>query len=100
MTTDEQNEAITSTGAPPSSMTRERARNRLQAKRDFWANVVAYVVVNAFFVLAWAVTGGGYFWPVWIMGAWGVGVVMHAYNVFVQRPITESDVDRELRRQP
>jgi len=34
-----------------------------------------YVIVNMFLVLVWAVSGLGYFWPVWPILGWGLGVV-------------------------
>jgi hypothetical protein len=77
---------------------RDAARRRVQARRDFANHVVAYVVVNAFLVVVWAVTGGGYFWPAWVIGGWGVGLVLHAWDVYLRRPVTEADVDAELRR--
>lgn len=77
---------------------REAARRRVAARRDFASHCVAYVIVNGFLVVVWALTGRGYFWPVWVLGAWGVGVVLHAWDVFVRRPVTEADVDAELER--
>ncbi len=77
---------------------RERARKRLEAKRDLVNHVVAYVVTNAFIVLVWAFTGAGYFWPGWVIGGWGVGLVLHVWDTFYRRPITDADVDRELQR--
>jgi hypothetical protein len=78
---------------------RQQARKRVQARRDFGAHLVSYVVVNAFLVMVWAVTGGGYFWPIWIIGGWGAGLALHAWDVFVRKPITEADIDEELARQ-
>ncbi len=75
------------------------ARKRLEARRDFAGHVVAYVVVNVFLVGIWAFTGAGYFWPAWALGGWGVGLALHAWDVYLKRPITEEDVDAELRRQ-
>ena len=43
-------------------------------------------------------TGAGYFWPAWVLGCWGAGLVLHAWEAFVRRPITDSDIDAELRR--
>ena len=77
---------------------RELARTRVQAKRDFSSHLLAYVVINAFLVGVWAITGGGYFWPAWVLAGWGVGLVLHAWDVFWRRPVTESDVDAELHR--
>jgi hypothetical protein len=78
---------------------RERARKRLQDRRDFASHAVAYVVVNAFLIGVWALTGGGYFWPAWVLGAWGAGLVLHAWETFAHRPLTEHDIDTELERQ-
>ena len=77
---------------------REAARQRLQAKRDFGSHLVAYVVVNIFLVVVWAVTGAGYFWPIWVIGGWGIGLVLHAWDVFWRRPVTEADIDAEMAR--
>ena len=84
--------------ATPIAPEREQARKRLQAKRDFAADAVAYVIVNAFLIGIWAFTGAGYFWPAWVLGGWGVGLAFHAWDTFWRRPITESDIDKELER--
>ncbi|TFD80352.1 2TM domain-containing protein [Cryobacterium sp. Sr8] len=55
------------------------------------------MVVNAFLVGVWAVTGRGYFWPGWVLAGWGVALRLDAWNALYRRPITESDIDRELR---
>jgi hypothetical protein len=78
---------------------RAEARKRLEARREFGSHFVAYVVINAFLIMAWAVTGAGYFWPVWVLAGWGAGLALHAWDAFVRRPIRETDIDAELRRQ-
>ena len=78
---------------------RERVRKHLEARRSLGTDAVAYVVVNAFLVLVWALSGQGYFWPAWVMGAWGIGLVMHAWDVFLRKDVTEADIDAELRKQ-
>jgi len=45
----------------------------------------------------WALSGGGYFWPAWVMAAWGVGIVFQVWD-YLRPPITEVDVDAEVRR--
>jgi hypothetical protein len=81
----------------PSDEARHRARQRIQAKRDFFSHLVAFVVVNGFLTGVWAMTGG-YFWPAWVIAAWGAGLVLHAWDVLWRRPVSEADVDRELGR--
>lgn len=88
-------------GAEPEPMSadRERARRRLERKKKFRDDLVAYVVINAFLVVIWTVSGHGYFWPGWVMGGWGVFLLLDAWNLYFRGTITEADVDRELRRQ-
>jgi hypothetical protein len=94
-TLDERPEAGVTLGADAD---RVEARKRLEARRGFMSNAVAYVVINAFLIGIWAFTGAGYFWPAWVLAAWGAGLVLHAWDVFVRQPITEADIDDELRR--
>jgi len=77
---------------------REQVRKRLQERRDFGSHLVAYVVVNAALIVVWAMTGAGYFWPAWVLACWGAGLGLHAWEVFLRRPVTEADIDEELRR--
>jgi len=86
-------------GTDTSGLTaRAEARKRVEARREFGSHVFVYVVVNAFLIAAWAFTGAGYFWPAWVLAGWGVGVVLHAWDAFLRRPITEADIEAELRR--
>lgn len=77
---------------------RELAVSRVKKRRDFHTHLVAYVVVNAALWAIWAVTGAGYPWPAWVTGGWAIGVVLNAWDVYMRRPITEADVQRELDR--
>jgi hypothetical protein len=77
---------------------RDQARKRLQERRDFGSHLVAYVVVNTSLIVVWAMTGAGYFWPAWVLAGWGAGLVLHAWEVFFRRPVTEADIDEELGR--
>ena len=77
---------------------RHLALARLKKKRDFQGHLVAYVVVNAAVWVIWAVTGGGDPWPAWLTGLWGIGLLMNAWEVYMRRPVTEADVQREIER--
>ena len=80
---------------------RQWAVNRIRAKRAFWVHLAVYVAVNAFLVFIWAVSSGDYFWPVWPMFGWGIGVVAHAVTVYVgPSTISEERIERELRGRP
>lgn len=51
------------------------------ARRELSAHVATFVAVNAALILVWALTGAGYFWPVWSIGGWGIGLVSHWVEV-------------------
>ncbi len=76
---------------------RDAAIKRIKDKRDFKTHAVSYVVVNLFLIGVWAVSGGGYFWPGWVMAGWGIGLVLHGWQTYRgERPITEEDIQREM----
>ena len=77
---------------------RAEALRRLNEKRDFRTHLAVYVIVNAMLVAIWAVTGADFFWPVFPILGWGIGLAIHAYTVFFVRPFTEDDIRREMDR--
>ena len=77
---------------------RKLAVSRLKKKRDFRTHVVIYVIVNVMFVGIWAVTGPGFFWPIFPILGWGIGVGANAWDVYGRKPITEDEVQRETER--
>jgi hypothetical protein len=75
---------------------RERAVELLRKKSELKAHLLAYVLVNAFLVGIWAVTGAGFFWPVFPIMGWGIGVAFNLWDVY-RRPVpTEEQVRREM----
>lgn len=77
---------------------REEAIKRIKQRRDFGSHLLVYVLVNGLLVVIWALTNsGGYFWPVWPMAGWGIGLVMHAWETFGPG-ISESAIDKEMRK--
>ena len=76
----------------------EQARARVVRKRKFRGDLLAYVVINAALIGIWAVTGFGYFWPGWVLAAWGVFLVLDAWDVYYRHDVTEEDIQRELHK--
>src|SRR4051794_27164116 len=56
-------------------------RARRDGRRELSAHVRSYVTVMALLVAIWAVTGMGYFWPIWPILGWGFAIVSHANAV-------------------
>jgi hypothetical protein len=59
---------------------RSEAR-RVSAQREFAEHLRVYVMVMALLVAIWALTGMGYFWPVWPALGWGIGILSHRASV-------------------
>lgn len=95
-TTDDLEEVV---GTTPEAL-REQALRRLKKRRDFKAHATVYVLFNAFLWTIWTVIGlssGSWWpWPLFITFGWGIGVVMNAWDVYIRKPITEADVQREI----
>ncbi len=78
---------------------RDRAIKRLKKRRDFSAHLLVYVLVNAFIVSIWALTNpDGFFWPIFPLAGWGIGVVMNAWDVFHNDEFDEEQIRREMDR--
>ena len=77
---------------------RDRAVRRLRKKAEFRNHVFVYVVVNAALVAVWAWTGAGFFWPMFPMVFWGIGVIFHAKDVYGNDEISEEKIRREIER--
>ena len=89
----------TSYDADREQVLRDKAVRQLKKQRDFRSHVLVYVLVNTFLVVIWVVTGGhGFFWPIFPIAGWGIGVIMNAWDVYGRQEITEDDIHREMDR--
>jgi hypothetical protein len=79
---------------------RDQAIERLKKKRDFRAHVFFFVAVNAFLVAIWAITSDadGFFWPIFPILGWGIGLAANAWDVYGRKPISEDEIRREADR--
>lgn len=91
-----------------SAMTEEQRREvaiqRLKARHDFRVHVVIYVIVNAALVALWYLVSRGadgdvgFFWPIFPIVGWGIGLAIHAYITYFPPTLSEDDIQRELNR--
>jgi predicted membrane channel-forming protein YqfA (hemolysin III family) len=77
---------------------RERALNRLKKKSDFHAHLLVYLLVNASLTGIWFFTGHGYFWPIFPILFWGIGLIMNAWDVYRRHDYTEMEIREEMHR--
>jgi hypothetical protein len=76
---------------------RARAIARLTKKREFFTHLFVYAVVNAVLIAIWAVTGANFFWPIFPLLGWGIGVAFHGWDVYGP-PMSEDRIQREMNR--
>lgn len=77
---------------------RRKALERIEEKKAFRIHLTTYAVINIFLVTIWLVTGMGYFWPIWPMLGWGVGLALHAFALGWDKEPTEEEIAREAAR--
>jgi hypothetical protein len=83
---------------PPADI-RKQARERVEKRRDFKTHLFMYAVVNAVLIAIWAIaTPDALFWPIFVILGWGIGVAGNAWDVYVRKPISDEEIDREEQR--
>jgi hypothetical protein len=86
------------TSAAPGGELREAALLRLRKRRGLQAHVLAYVMVNLLLNGIWLITTpGGFYWPVFPLLGWGIGLAFNVWDVYSPGP-TEDQIQREMRR--
>ena len=82
----------------PDADLRDRARRRIEQKRGFWLHLAIYLAFNGTLVVVWAWTGAAFFWALFPMVLWGIGVAANAWVVFAEQTVSEERVQREIDR--
>jgi hypothetical protein len=84
---------------PSDRSLRDRALERIKKKQEFHVHLLAYVLVNAFLVVIWAVSGtDNFFWPIFSLLGWGIGLAFHAWDAYRENEPTEEQIQREMDR--
>jgi hypothetical protein len=79
---------------------REIAARRVRAKKRFYSHLTAYIIVNLMLVAIWYFTGAGYFWPMWVILFWGIGLIFNAVTTFSRHDISweTKEIEKEVER--
>ena len=82
---------------------RDEARAQLKRKREFRISIAVFLLINALLWILWLLSddrgdANGIPWPLWVTAFWGFGMALSAWNIYGQKPISESEVDEEMRK--
>jgi hypothetical protein len=88
----------TPAGPAADGQLRQRAIARIRMQNFFKLALVVNLLFDALFVVIWATTGAGYFWPMWpILGLAPVTAII-GYLAYGGNTITEDQINREMKR--
>ena len=77
---------------------RQLAVTRLRKKRDLQAHLLAYVLVNLLINAIWLLTGAHFYWPMFPLLGWGIGIAFHVWDVYQPETPSEERIRREMQR--
>lgn len=86
-------------------LTDEEIRKVAKARVGFKIHAAVYVIVNAFLAAIWFITNATgeaedawYYWPVWPLMGWGIGLAIHGFVVFGAGADWEKREEEKLRK--
>jgi hypothetical protein len=79
---------------------RRLAIRRADMRLAFRSHLFAYAIVNAGLVAIYVMTSfGHYFWPIWPMIGWGIGLGAHAATVYMDgENLRDRMIEEELEK--
>jgi hypothetical protein len=93
-----ENSTITKEASMNPQISYVQAALQIQRWRDFGSQVFAYGIGSIVFIVIWAAQGRGFFWPIYPLLIWGLGLSFQHFNVVIHGQITDEDVRRTLNR--
>jgi hypothetical protein len=79
-----------------SNLYEEQLKRDAQKRVDFRRHLSIYLVVSTLLWVIWVFSGGGYMWPIWPTGGWGIAVFFHYVGVF--NPFQFFSVEKEVEK--
>ena len=87
-------------GGPSDKEIRDRAVENLNRKRAFRTQILMWAVISMLLIAIWAATGADFFWPVFPIGGWAIGLLFQAWSLYgpESKPLSEDEIARESER--
>jgi hypothetical protein len=79
---------------------RAAAEKRLSDQANFKRLAGVFVIVWAILIAVWALSGRGYFWPIWAIFGMGIALAFMGWGAYGPRPSgpTQDQIDAEMRK--
>ena len=79
---------------------RRHAISRLSRKRAYRHQVINYLWVNGLLIVVWALTGFGFFWPIYPLLGWGAALLIQRCKMTHphRHSFSEEEIYREIER--
>jgi 2TM domain-containing protein len=75
-----------------------QAAPQIQCWRDFGSQAFTYGIGSMVFIVIWAAGGRGFFWPMYPLLVWSLGLSVQHFTVVIRGQITDAEVRRRLNR--
>lgn len=100
---DRQDDPAPGAAAPsttPSEEEREQALERIEERAAFRWHLLSYVLVMLLLNGIWLATigPGGFYWPIFPMMGWGMGLAFHGAGLYFDREPSEEEITAEVER--
>lgn len=80
----------------------QRAKKRVKAKLGFYIHLAIYMFVNTAIIVINMSAFPEYFWFIWPLLGWGIGVFFHGMEVFVfsgGSSVMERMIEKEMKKE-
>ena len=62
----------------------KKAKERVAELKGFYVHAIMYVLVNVAMILYNLLSNPGYYWFIWPLMGWGIGLFAHGLSVFLK----------------
>jgi hypothetical protein len=69
----------------------QKAKKQVKEIKGFYAHLTSYIIVISFLIFINLKYSPEYFWFLWTMLSWGIGLFFHAVHVFNWFPFLNKD---------
>lgn len=78
---------------------RKEAHARLKARRNFKQTFGGFVIVWLILTAIWALSGQGYYWPIWAIFGMCIALAFMAWGAYgPPDTISDAEIDAEMRK--